>query len=131
MRYHLSGQSVVTIDGKDYYLGKHDSPESLARHAVVIGIYQANGLKLPEDFDAELLDGKAAALLGALDAPSQQADQPIIVAHVTALFRMHVAEKCAGSRNDLNRNNKLCDTLEQYPVCKKYVPPMISPVKQH
>ena len=49
-RYHISGQSVVT-DGKDYYLGKHDSLESIARYAVLIGFYQAGGLRLPEDFD--------------------------------------------------------------------------------
>lgn len=110
--YHLSGQSVVTIDGKDYYLGKHDSPESIARYAVLIGIYQAGGLKLPEDFDTEQLDGKAAALLGSLDAPSRQSDQPITVGHVTALFRSHVADKYSGSRNDLNRNNKLCDEID-------------------
>lgn len=35
-RFHVSGQSVCTIAGKDYYLGKHDSPESLARYAVLI-----------------------------------------------------------------------------------------------
>ncbi len=29
LRYHLSGQSVVTIDGRDVYLGKHDSPEAI------------------------------------------------------------------------------------------------------
>ncbi len=52
LRYHLSGQSVVTIDGRDYYLGKHDSPESLARYAVLIAAYQAGGLTLPDDFDA-------------------------------------------------------------------------------
>src|SRR4051812_47820333 len=27
-----SGQAVVTIDGKDQYLGKHDSPESHAEY---------------------------------------------------------------------------------------------------
>jgi len=44
LRCHMSGQSVVTLDGKDYYVGKH---ESLARYAVLIGIYQPNGLRLP------------------------------------------------------------------------------------
>ncbi len=35
-RYHMSGNSVVTIAGRDFYLGKHDSPESIARYAVLI-----------------------------------------------------------------------------------------------
>ena len=46
-QFHLSGWSVVTIGGRDFYLGPHDSPESIARHAVLIGIYQANGLPHP------------------------------------------------------------------------------------
>src|SRR6056297_2264685 len=45
-RYHISGQSVVTIAGRDFYLGPHDSPESIARYAVLIGIYQRNWLTL-------------------------------------------------------------------------------------
>ena len=44
--YHISGQSVVTIAGRDFYLGPHDSPESIARYAVLIGIYQRNWLTL-------------------------------------------------------------------------------------
>ncbi|MEO8268519.1 MAG: hypothetical protein ABI557_02295 [Aureliella sp.] len=28
-RYHISGQSVTTIGGKDYYLGKHDRSDFL------------------------------------------------------------------------------------------------------
>ncbi len=35
-RYHLSGQSIVTIGGRDFYLGLHDSPESIARYAVLM-----------------------------------------------------------------------------------------------
>ena len=49
-RYHLSGQSVVTLDGKDFYLGKHDSPESITRYAVLVALYQQNGFKLPDSF---------------------------------------------------------------------------------
>lgn len=91
-RYHISGQSVVTIGGKDFYLGKHDSPESLARYAVLITAYQANGLKVPSDFDVAELDSRASVLLG-FEAPTQQAQQPITVRHVTALFREHLTEK--------------------------------------
>ncbi len=39
-QYHLSGQSIVQIGGQSFYLGKHDSPESIARYAVLVGIYQ-------------------------------------------------------------------------------------------
>jgi len=40
-QYHISGQSVVRIAGRDIYLGKHDSPESIARYAVLVGIYHS------------------------------------------------------------------------------------------
>lgn len=44
-QYHLSGPSRVRIAGRDFYLGKHDSPESIARYAVLSADYQANGLE--------------------------------------------------------------------------------------
>jgi len=81
-RFHLSGQSVVTIGGRDFYLGPHDSPESIARYAVLIGIYQANGLTLPEEFDPASLDVQAAILLGQLSpqaAATNQAKLPKLV----------------------------------------------------
>jgi len=63
-QYRISGQSVVRIAGRDFYLGPHDSAESIGRYAVLVGIYQSNGLTLPDDFDAASLDVQAAALLG-------------------------------------------------------------------
>lgn len=112
-RYHLSGQSVVTIDGRDFYLGTHDSPEALARYAVLIAAYQAGGLSLPSDFDLRCLDPQVASMCRPIEsAPQQQTREPIRVQHVTALFRLHVAEKYANSRKELNRHNKLCDELD-------------------
>lgn len=35
-RYHISGQSVVTIAGRDFYMGPHDSPESIEGCAALI-----------------------------------------------------------------------------------------------
>ena len=64
LSYHISGQSIVRIDSRDFYLGKQDSPESIARYAVLIGIYQAGGMSLPEDFNASTLDERAALVLG-------------------------------------------------------------------
>ena len=63
LRCHISGQSVVTIDGKDFYLGKHNTAESLARYAVLIAQYQSSGLRLPEDFNQETLYARANALI--------------------------------------------------------------------
>ncbi len=86
-RYHLSGQSVVTIDGKDYDLGIHDSPESMARYAVLISVYQANGLGFPMDFDPAQLDGQVSVLLSQQASCPQQSSEPLTVRHITACYR--------------------------------------------
>jgi integrase len=114
--YHISGQSVVRIGNRDIYLGQHDSPESIARYAVLIGIYQANGLTLPEDFDASTLDRQAAALLGQLSpqaAASDQAALPITVKHITAGYRDHIATKYANTPQEHHRHSRLCDQLDE------------------
>ncbi len=86
-RYHLSGQSVVTLGGRDFYLGPHDSPEAIARYAVLVGIYQTHGSALPDDFDPADLEARVAVILGAT-APStlatDQSAQPILVRHLAA-----------------------------------------------
>lgn len=42
-----SGQAVVTLDGRDLYLGKHDTPASRAEFERVLGEWMANGRRLP------------------------------------------------------------------------------------
>ena len=47
-RHHKpSGLAVVTLDGRDHYLGKHGSPESRARYDRLIAEYLASGRRLP------------------------------------------------------------------------------------
>jgi integrase len=113
--YHISGQSIVRIDGKDFYLGKHDSPESIARYAVLIGIYQANGLRLPDDFEVTSLDERAAVLWGSPAPPTMvthQEKQPVLVKHVTALFREHMKLKYKHAVEETRRHTRLCERLE-------------------
>ncbi len=92
-RYHVSGQAVVTLGGKDFYLGKHDSPESHAKYHRLVGDYVANGLVAPEE-------------------PTHQADEPITVACVTAEFRPLAKTKYANSPGHLSKYNSLCDQLD-------------------
>ena len=40
------GYAVVTINGKNHYLGKHNSPESHEKYARLIAQWQANGKEL-------------------------------------------------------------------------------------
>ena len=115
-RFHLSGNSVVTLCGRDIYLGPHDSPESIARYAVLIGIYQANGLALPDDFDPASLDVQAAILLGQLSpqvACTDQSKQPKLVRHITAAYRAHIAVKFAESPSEIARLTSICDDIDK------------------
>jgi hypothetical protein len=46
-RLHSSdGRAVVTIDGRDVYLGKHGSPESKAEYDRIIAEWLTNGRRL-------------------------------------------------------------------------------------
>ena len=115
--YHISGQSIVRIGGRDFYLGKHDSPESIARYAVLIGIYQAGGLVLPEDFDIGVLDERASTLLGQARPEaivSQQANLPILVKHVTAAYRIHADNRYVNNPQEHHRLHQICDSLDKH-----------------
>lgn len=92
-RYHISGQAVVTLDGKDFYLGLHDSAESRSKYFALIQEYNANGLKAPK-------------------RDSHQADTPISVRCVTGEFREHIKTKYATNKQELDRFTNLCTTLE-------------------
>jgi hypothetical protein len=113
LRYHISGQSIVTIDGRDFYLGMHDSPEAFARYAVLIRIYQENGLRLPDGFDEKEVTRQASSVLG-LTTVTHQEKQPKLVCHLTASFRRFVEKRYANEVQEKHRYNKLCDELEEF-----------------
>ena len=46
-KHKASGQAIVSIDGKDFYLGPHDSPASHIEYDRRIGEWLANGRHLP------------------------------------------------------------------------------------
>ncbi|MEO9595807.1 tyrosine-type recombinase/integrase [Rhodopirellula bahusiensis] len=114
-RFHVSGQSVCTIAGKDYYLGRHDSAESLARYAVLIATYQAGGLTLPDDFSLESIEEQSLAMLNASSSglvQSNQSNAPVLVSHVTAHYREHLREKYSEKNQDRYRGEQLADKLD-------------------
>lgn len=43
-----SGQAVVTLGGKDHYLGQHGSDESRAKYQRLVAEYARNGFRVPE-----------------------------------------------------------------------------------
>src|SRR5688500_10525314 len=51
-RYRLhraTGQAVVTLSGRDHYLGKHGSPESRARYQRLIREFVNAGFRMPAE----------------------------------------------------------------------------------
>jgi hypothetical protein len=46
-RHRASGQAVVTLDGRDFYLGLYGSRASRAEYDRLIGEWLANGRRLP------------------------------------------------------------------------------------
>ena len=88
-RYHISGQAVVTLGGKDFYLGQYDTPQSRSRYLSLLSEYNSNGLQTPNQ-------------------PTHQDGQPITVRCVTAEFRESIANRSA----ELNRFGRLLVALE-------------------
>src|SRR2546430_744250 len=56
-----SGQAILTLEGRDIYLGTHDTPESREKYNRLIADWLANGRRLPtptsETTVAEVLAG--------------------------------------------------------------------------
>lgn len=46
-KHHVSGQAVVTLDGKDFYLGPHGTKASRTEYDRLVGEWQAHGRRLP------------------------------------------------------------------------------------
>ena len=93
-RYHVSGQARVTLDGRDFYLGEYDSPQSRAKYRLLVSQYLANDYKLPDETQTHLGDAK------------------ITVACVTAEFREHIKTKYANNAPERGRFQNLCTLLE-------------------
>lgn len=92
--YHVSGQARVYLDGRYFYLGEHDSPESYARFYALLSIYIENGKKVPAD------------------ATSDLADSPITVRCVTSQYREHAKQKYANNDTQRRKCNNICTLLE-------------------
>jgi hypothetical protein len=46
-RHKSTGQAVVTLDGRDFYVGKYKSKKSRDEYDRLVGQWQANGRRLP------------------------------------------------------------------------------------
>lgn len=91
-KFHISGQGRVYIEGKYYYLGEYNTPESLAKYRKLVGNYIATGL--------------------APDEAIHQADTPITIADVTAEARGWIEGKYKEQSAHRYRMLNLCQLLE-------------------
>ena len=81
-RRHISGQAVVMVDGRDYYLGVYDTDELDSRYRELIAMYQFNGLRTPDDVDTRP------------PAPKKKKKKPkVTVGMVLNTWRDHVKER--------------------------------------
>lgn len=135
LRAHISGQSYVRIDSRDYYLGKHGTPQSLARYAVLVAAYQSNDCSLPQDFDTRSLDARAGLLLAPeIELPPEyQAEDPITMKHVTAAYKAHAEEYYAADDGIHAKIRKVCDTLDKHSgnlEAQKFGPKLLADVRE-
>ncbi len=57
-RHHKpTGQAVVTLNGRDHYLGAYDTPKSRERYGRLIAEWSAHGYRLPRE-DRDEKDGE-------------------------------------------------------------------------
>ena len=98
-QYHVSGQAKVRLDSKDFYLGKHGTPESYARYYSLLAEYNANGKTAPSG--------------GNSDDPVRQAEDVILIKHITADFRVRVLPMHKHSEANHDRYAQLCNLLDK------------------
>ncbi len=55
-RHKPTNQAVVTIDGRDFYLGKWNSAASTAEYDRLISEWTANGRRLPSNDDVTVVE---------------------------------------------------------------------------
>lgn len=97
-QFHVSGQALVRLDYKDFYLGQHGTPESYARYYSLLAEYNANGRKAPGDPEKQV---------------ERQADTTIKVSHVTADFIARVIPSSGSNQNRKYQFTRLCDLLNE------------------
>jgi integrase len=98
-QFHISGQARVILGGKDFYLGKHGTPESYARYYSLLAEYNANGREAPEEPEAP-------------EGETHQADSVILVKHITADFRARVLPLHQSNPANHSKYANLCDLLD-------------------
>lgn len=112
-RYHVSGQSVVTIDGKNFYLGPHNDALTVARYACLVKAYQDNGYRLPDDYSIDDVRNATASQFADLMV-EDQSDKPVRVKHLAEAYKAHVLKRYANAVQDHSRRLDVVKWLLEY-----------------
>lgn len=92
--FHISGQARVSIAGRDFYLGKYGSPESLARYHSLLATYAETGT-LPDE------------------TPTHQAEAAVTVLNLIAEYRQRVLPKYESKLGTKYRLGRVLGILEE------------------
>ena len=113
LRRHKTGQAFVTVNRRDFYLGTYGSPESLAKYAVLVKVYQESGYALPDGFSVKNLNQYVPALLQAtaktLGRPKRE---PVRERQLVLAFKAFADVRYASHQGDKTRSKLLCQELE-------------------
>jgi integrase len=137
LRAHVSGQSFVRVDGRNIYLGRTGDPKTLARYAMFISDYQANGLIVPDGFNSRAVDDRAELLLSSAPLPDEhKEDEPLTVGHLCEKYKAHIAKRYSGDHQiqDLARKQRVVDDIletDSETLVEKFGPKKLKSLRQH
>lgn len=114
-QYHISGQAKARLDGGDFYLGKHGTPESYAKYYSLLAEYNSNGKVAPAKEKKSVI---------------HQREVPTLIKHITADFRHRVLPDYLHNEAHHGRFSALLDLLRftpRHPKPKRSKPPTQHP----
>ena len=79
--------------------------------------YQANGLVVPDGFDAKSVDERAGLLLSSAPIPDEHREEkPMTVAHLCESYKVHLLTRYSAPHQarDLARKNRVVGDLLEY-----------------
>jgi integrase len=144
-----SGQAVVTLSGRDIYLGKYDSPESHGRYDELVAQWLASGRNLPDPGRGITINELADAYQRHANVYYRKDGKPTpevgnvryALQHVRILFGSEraaeftatklkaVQEACIRANlclNEVNRRTKLVRRAFRWAVSEGFVDPMVA-----
>jgi integrase len=117
----VRGRARIRLDGRTFYLGRFGSPEARRLEDQIVGVYLANGRRLPADFDPT---GETSSTSAADNAEPVAPRISVVAAAAPAPATMTVGELCLrwiawiqAERLSPGRDTSLLDGARQAAYC--------------